>query len=71
MRTAKTVLLCGFMLWSHEFKGPNWGGVWSRYEPWGTYDTLGECESTRRHWVVKPPHDRAVCLPDTLNPNQK
>ena len=75
MRTTRTLLLCAFILWGYgkDLSAYQRGGyiplTTPRYEAWGTYTSLAECESALKGWKMPQGYIRAVCLPDTVNPN--
>ena len=70
MRTTRTIFLCAFILWGHGWlDGRNVQRP--SYEPVGTYTSLAECEGSRKDWPLPPRYTRAVCLPDTVNPNTR
>lgn len=69
--TTRTLLLCAFILWASWSRPLNVGGIVTHYDAWETYTTLPECLQARKGWKLPQGYTRAVCLPDTVNPNTK
>jgi hypothetical protein len=71
--TARTLLLCAFVLWGNGF-GKFDRTIGSRplgYRPLGTYLFLDECQEASQLVKGLPKYAASVCLPDTVNPNTK
>jgi hypothetical protein len=66
----RTLLLCAFILWAAYTPQRNIGRAPDRYEAIEAYATLDYCLLVRQATKLNPPFVRAVCLPDTVNPNQ-
>ena len=65
MRTLRTLLLCGFVMWSvRTYYGQ------ARYEAWAFYPNLKECEHALATMELPARYERALCLSDMMNPNQ-